>query len=240
MLGANWTLHDLRHSAAKRMVRDPHLTLAAAPAGPGQPVRRRVPQVMKRPVRSQNLVGPAEHCPGRRIGQHPERPPQRPPHRMARTSRHQAVHLLLVKTQPHECVRRAGSCWTARDPLRITVTSCWPGSIPPASTPSSSDARAPVEIQNASSARSRCEHQRREQLIELAIRDLPRDRRATRGRNSPARCPPNPSPGRTGGLPADPPSEPCVPLIAAHGSSKPLGRQVRCAGSLRWRAFSPR
>jgi site-specific recombinase XerD len=28
MLGANWTLHDLRHSAAKRMVRDPQLTLA--------------------------------------------------------------------------------------------------------------------------------------------------------------------------------------------------------------------
>jgi integrase len=28
MVGANWTLHDLRHSAAKRMVRDPHLTLA--------------------------------------------------------------------------------------------------------------------------------------------------------------------------------------------------------------------
>lgn len=27
-LGANWTLHDLRHSAAKRMVRDPDLTLA--------------------------------------------------------------------------------------------------------------------------------------------------------------------------------------------------------------------
>lgn len=28
VLGANWTLHDLRHSAAKRMLRDPHLTLA--------------------------------------------------------------------------------------------------------------------------------------------------------------------------------------------------------------------
>lgn len=28
LLGANWTLHDLRHSAAKRMVRDPSLTLA--------------------------------------------------------------------------------------------------------------------------------------------------------------------------------------------------------------------
>jgi hypothetical protein len=28
-LGANWTLHDLRHSAAKRMVRDPDLTLAS-------------------------------------------------------------------------------------------------------------------------------------------------------------------------------------------------------------------
>jgi integrase len=26
--GANWTLHDLRHSAAKRMLRDPHVTLA--------------------------------------------------------------------------------------------------------------------------------------------------------------------------------------------------------------------
>jgi integrase len=28
LLGANWTLHDLRHSAAKRMLRDPNLTLA--------------------------------------------------------------------------------------------------------------------------------------------------------------------------------------------------------------------
>ncbi len=28
VLGANWTLHDLRHSAAKRMIRDPQLTLA--------------------------------------------------------------------------------------------------------------------------------------------------------------------------------------------------------------------
>src|SRR5271165_3590629 len=28
------------------------------------------------------------------------------------------------------------------------------------------------------------------------------------------------------GCPADPPSEPCVPLIAAHGSSKPRGRAV--------------
>lgn len=28
LLGANWTLHDLRHSAAKRIVRDPNLTLA--------------------------------------------------------------------------------------------------------------------------------------------------------------------------------------------------------------------
>ena len=27
-LGANWTLHDLSHSAAKRILRDPHLTLA--------------------------------------------------------------------------------------------------------------------------------------------------------------------------------------------------------------------
>lgn len=27
-LGSNWTLHDLRHSAAKRMIHDPHLTLA--------------------------------------------------------------------------------------------------------------------------------------------------------------------------------------------------------------------
>lgn len=27
VVGANWTLHDLRHSAAARMVRDPQLTL---------------------------------------------------------------------------------------------------------------------------------------------------------------------------------------------------------------------
>jgi len=28
VLGSNWTLHDLRHCAAKRMIADPHLTLA--------------------------------------------------------------------------------------------------------------------------------------------------------------------------------------------------------------------
>jgi hypothetical protein len=38
------------------------------------------------------------------------------------------------------------------------------------------------------------------------------------------------SPGRTGGLPRRSPSEPYVPLIAAYGSSKPLGR----AGWLCW------
>ncbi|WIX85718.1 site-specific integrase [Amycolatopsis sp. DG1A-15b] len=27
-IGANWTLHDIRHSAAKRMLQDPHMTLA--------------------------------------------------------------------------------------------------------------------------------------------------------------------------------------------------------------------
>ena len=27
-LGSNWTLHDLRHSAAYRMVSDPHMSLA--------------------------------------------------------------------------------------------------------------------------------------------------------------------------------------------------------------------
>src|SRR6266567_4698818 len=39
---------------------------------------------------------------------------------------------------------------------------------------------------------------------------------------------PSPSFRRVGpaGCPADPPSEPCVPLIAAHGSSKPRGRAV--------------
>ena len=36
-LGANWTLHDLRHSAAKRMVRDPDLTLADVQWVPGTP-----------------------------------------------------------------------------------------------------------------------------------------------------------------------------------------------------------
>jgi hypothetical protein len=42
-------------------------------------------------------------------------------------------------------------------PLRSTVISCWPGSASPTVAPSSSEARAPVETQNATSARSRCE-----------------------------------------------------------------------------------
>ena len=28
VLGSNWTLHDLRHTALKRMARDPHMSLA--------------------------------------------------------------------------------------------------------------------------------------------------------------------------------------------------------------------
>ena len=33
-LGADWTLHDLRHSAAARMARDPQLTLERRAVGP--------------------------------------------------------------------------------------------------------------------------------------------------------------------------------------------------------------
>jgi hypothetical protein len=42
-------------------------------------------------------------------------------------------------------------------PFRITVISCCPGSTSPSLASSSSEARAPVDIQNATSARSRCD-----------------------------------------------------------------------------------
>jgi hypothetical protein len=43
--------------------------------------------------------------------------PQRPPERIGGTSRHQAINLLLVKTQPHECVRRGRQLLDCPRPL---------------------------------------------------------------------------------------------------------------------------
>ena len=123
----------------------------------GHPVSRRMTQVMQGPIRAQSRVRPGEHRPGRIVGQRPERPPQRPPQRLIPASRHQAGHLRLIQPQPHERIRGGGSRCSARVPLRITVISCWPGSASPAVAPSNSLARAPVDTQNATSARSRCE-----------------------------------------------------------------------------------
>ena len=63
-----------------------------------------------------------------------------------------------LASQPFERshIRGRRSCRSARVPLRITVISCCPRSASAAVAPSSSDARAPVDTQNATSARSRC------------------------------------------------------------------------------------
>ena len=52
--------------------------------------------------------------------------------------------------------------------------SCWPGSAPDQVALRSSDARAPVETQNATRARSRFDAEPGEQLVERAVGDLPR------------------------------------------------------------------
>ena len=51
---------------------------------------------------------PLEHPVHRVVGQRPHRPAQRPPQRLAAPGRDQPVHLRLVEPQPHERVRRGG------------------------------------------------------------------------------------------------------------------------------------
>ena len=98
----------------------------------GHPVRGGVPQVMQRPVRAEHRVGPLEHPVRCVIGQRPERLAQRPPQRLvparlvpARASAPGTA--AATRTRPRE----AGTCCSARDPLRTTVISCWPGSASP-------------------------------------------------------------------------------------------------------------
>jgi hypothetical protein len=52
--------------------------------------------------------------------------------------------------------------------------SCWPGSAPERTALRSSDARVPVDTQNATRARSRCEGSRANSSLNT-VRDLPRD-----------------------------------------------------------------
>jgi len=58
-------------------------------------------------------------------------------------------------------------------PLRTTLISCSPGLKSHWRMPSSSAALAPVEIQNATRARSRSEGSGREQLVEPSRRGSP-------------------------------------------------------------------
>jgi hypothetical protein len=76
----------------------------------------------------------------------------------------------------------------ARDPLRITVMSCWPGSAPDRTALRSSDARAPAEIQNATRARSRFERSRANSSLNTVSGICLGTRRGTFGRNRPALC----------------------------------------------------
>jgi hypothetical protein len=122
----------------------------------GHPVRGRVTQIVQRPALAQIAGDPAEQLVDRKIAELAERARQRPPQRVILPGRDQPVHLRLMQAQPTNASGDAGSC-IRREPLRITVTSCWPASTSPFITPSSSAARAPVETKNAIRARSRCD-----------------------------------------------------------------------------------
>jgi hypothetical protein len=58
------------------------------------------------PVRSEQLVDPGEHHPGRVVGQRPERLAQCPPHRLGWPARDEVQHLVLVEPQPDKRVSR--------------------------------------------------------------------------------------------------------------------------------------
>ena len=148
-------------------------------------------KILQGPVRAQDGAGPGEHGPGRIVGQRPERPPQRPPQRLIPASGHQAGHLRLIQPQPHERIRGRGQLLQRPWPLRITVISCCPGSASAAVAPSSSDARAPVDTQNATSARSRCDPSPANSCPNFSSGICRGTRRAIFGRYLPPRSPAN-------------------------------------------------
>ena len=88
---------------------------------------------------------------------------------------HQAAHLLLIQPQPHERVRRGRQLLHRPRPLADHRDQLLPGSASPAVAPSSSEARAPVDTQNATSARSRCEPSRANSSLNCSSGMLPRD-----------------------------------------------------------------
>ena len=98
-----------------------------------------------------------EHPVGGVVAQRPERAAQRPPQRVIRPGRDQAVHLRLIQPQPHERIRGSWQLLQMPRPLADHRDQLLPRVGVPARMPSSSQARAPVDTQNATSARSRCE-----------------------------------------------------------------------------------
>ena len=69
------------------------------------------------------------------------------------------------------------------------MTTCRPGSAPPHNTPNSSDARTPVEIQNATNARSRWQDNAANNASNIPSGIGRGIRALTRGRYTPARSP---------------------------------------------------
>ena len=84
---------------------------------PGHPVRGGMPQVMQRPVGAEQRVRPLEHPVRSVVGQGGQRLAQRPPQRLPPPRGYPAAHLLLVKTQPDERVRRGGQLLSRPRPL---------------------------------------------------------------------------------------------------------------------------
>jgi hypothetical protein len=133
-----------------------------------------MPQVVQRPVRSQRFPGTREHAQRRVIRQLPERAPQRPPQRLVLPLGNQAPHLLLVKPQPDERVRRRRkllhrprSLADDRDqlPPRIDVAGGRPQQLRRPGT-----GRDPQRDQRPVPVRA----EPGEQLAELPVRDAPR------------------------------------------------------------------
>jgi hypothetical protein len=132
-------------------------------------------KIMQPPAAAQRGAGPGEHRPGRVVRQRPERPPQRPPQRVVGSRRHQPVHLLLVEPQPHERIRGGRQRLQRPRPLadhgdqlltRVGVRAPGAEQLSGAGAGGHPERhQCPVPVR----------HEPGEQLIELLIRDLPRD-----------------------------------------------------------------
>ena len=126
-------------------------------------------------VRAGRRAGPLEHPVRRVVGQRPERAPQRPPQRLPVAPWHHAVHLQLIQAQPHERVSRGGQLLQCPAALADHGDQLPPRICPAPGCRQQLRRPRPGRDIKRDQRPVPVRRQRREDLVELLVRDTARD-----------------------------------------------------------------